>query len=360
VLAAYVSGHGFGHATRTGEVLRELASRPGAPSVSVASSAPEALFRAALGDGFEYRKLECDVGVAQRDALTLDERGTLARWREHAAGLEAQVDAEARWLAGRGARVVLGDVPPLAFLAAARAGLPSVALANFSWDWIYRHLARVVPELAHAADAAADAYATCGLLLRLPFAGEMGAFPTRADVPLVARRPRLGRGEARRRLGLGGGPAVLVSFGGIGMPGPEPSVLGRIAAFEFVLFEPEGPLPGNVRGTSAAELARRGLGYADLVGAVDVVVTKPGYGIVSDAIGAGTRLVYTERGDFPEYPIMVREMAAYLPCAHVSNRDLFAGRLEPALGEVLRAATPRAPDRGGAARVAERLLELAG
>ncbi len=56
-------------------------------------------------------------------------------------------------------------------------------------------------------------------------------------------------------------------------------------------------------------------------------MTKPGYGIVSDCIGARTRLVYTERGDFPEYPIMVAEMPRYLPAVHVSNDALRAGRI---------------------------------
>ena len=44
-----------------------------------------------------------------------------------------------------------------------------------------------------------------------------------------------------------------------------------------------------------------------------MVLTKPGYGIVSDCIGCSTRIVYTDRGDFPEYPVMVAEMPRYVP-----------------------------------------------
>ena len=67
--------------------------------------------------------------------------------------------------------------------------------------------------------------------------------------------------------------------------------------------------------------------YVDLVAAADVVVTKPGYGIVSDAIAARTRMLYTDRGDFPEYPIMVREMGEWLPAEYVANDELLGGRL---------------------------------
>jgi len=93
---------------------------------------------------------------------------------------------------------------------------------------------------------------------------------------------------------------------------------------------------------------------------VDVVVTKPGYGIVTDAIAAGTRLVYTERGDFPEYPILVREMQPLLACEHVSNADLLAGRLEGPVRRVLGRPVPPPPDLDGAARGAARILELLG
>jgi L-arabinokinase len=105
----------------------------------------------------------------------------------------------------------------------------------------------------------------------------------------------------------------------------------------------------------AARLERAGLGYIELVAASDVVVTKPGYGIVSDCVGAGTRLVYTERGDFPEYDVMVAEMPRWLACEPVDNEGLFAGRLKGALERVLARPQPPAPDVGGAERAAQRL-----
>ena len=103
MLAAYVSGHGFGHATRTGEVLRALRRREPGLAVSVVSSAPEALFRAALSGPFEFRRVECDVGLAQRDALRIDEAGTAAACRAFARGWDEHVLREAEWLRGAGA-----------------------------------------------------------------------------------------------------------------------------------------------------------------------------------------------------------------------------------------------------------------
>ena len=87
------------------------------------------------------------------------------------------------------------------------------------------------------------------------------------------------------------------------------------------------------------------------------MVTKPGYGIVSDAIGAGTRMIYTDRGDFPEYPILVREMAEWLACAYVTNDELLGGAFGGAIEALLRAADARPRRRWTArAKAAERIL----
>ena len=107
---------------------------------------------------------------------------------------------------------------------------------------------------------------------------------------------------------------ALLSFGGVGLP-----------ALERTAFPEDGPVRWIRDGeVPHARLEALGLAYPDLVGAVEVVVTKPGYGIVSDAIGAGTRLVYTDRGDFPEYPVLVREMPRHLACVHVAADALRA------------------------------------
>jgi L-arabinokinase len=307
--------------------------------------------------------LECDVGLAQRGALAFDLARTVERWAEHRRRFDELVQTEARFLRQAQATVVLGDVPPLGFAAAAEAGVPSVAVANFSWDWIYRHFAERAPELAKAADVCAAAYARCPLLLRLPFAGEMRAFPHTEDVPLVARRPRVSKFDARRRLGLPSGPLVLLSFGGLGLPAFAPSVLAGLPFAFLSVAEPSAEAapknpPPNVSLLEPKDLARADLGYPDVVGAADVVVTKPGYGIVSDAVAAGTPLVYTDRGDFPEYPVIVEGMCRLLPCAYVSNANLLEGRLQIPIQAALRGVVPPPPPLNGAEVVAKRLLAL--
>jgi L-arabinokinase len=311
------------------------------------AGAPEPLVRSLVPGPFVYRRFAADAGLVQLDALRIDEAASAARCRALDEAWPARVETEAAFLRAQGARLVVGDVPPVAFAAAARASVPALALTNFSWDWIYRHLARRQPALAGSAALAASAYRTAALLLELPFAGDLSVFPRREPVGFVARAPRVARPDARARLGLDGRPVVLLSFGGIGLEGLRPEVVAEGGALQVLTPE---DVPGE-------RLAALGLGYPDVVGAADVVVTKPGYGIVTDAIAAGAAVVYTERGDFPEYEVMVAEMPRWLACVHVSNEDLRAGRLAGPIRAALAMPRPAPPDLGGAARAAARILD---
>ncbi len=153
---------------------------------------------------------------------------------------------------------------------------------------------------------------------------------------------------------------MLLSFGGLGLPGLRPAAFGSLVDYQLLLTgrAGDGDVPRNLRRLDGDTLSALGLSYPDLVSAADVVVTKPGYGIVTDCIGSGTRLVYTDRGDFPEYPVMVAEMPRYLPCVFVSNDELREGRLAAALEAVLALPFPDPPRTDGAAVAAETLLGL--
>jgi hypothetical protein len=232
-------------------------------------------------------------------------------------------------LEGARADLVVGDIPPLAFAAAARAGVKSLALGNFTWDWIYGiypAFDTLAPDVIPAIRAA---YATATRALRLPFHG--GFEPMAAvtdDIPLIARRSRRDPAETRRLLGVAAGrPFVLASFGAYGAPLPYDAIR---ASEQFTLLLVE-------------QLAPQGLLYEDLVAAADVVVSKPGYGIVSECIANNTALLYTSRGHFIEYDVFVAEMPRWLRCRFISQEDLMAGRWAGAIAALL--AQPAAPDR---------------
>jgi L-arabinokinase len=158
---------------------------------------------------------------------------------------------------------------------------------------------------------------------------------------------------------------ILASFGGLGIAALDLSTLAGLRGYTIVTTGHAlgftGTVPANVRLLGDRDVYRSGLRYEDLVRAADAVVTKPGYGIIAECLANGTALLYTSRGRFAEYEVLVDAMPRFLRCAFIDHDDLYRGRWADHLARLL--AQPAPPDRprtDGAAIAAARILTLAG
>jgi hypothetical protein len=320
----YISGHGFGHASRCIEVINAVLAASRDAHRRPHLGAPLAVRPLGQGAQVAFGTLECDTGVVQIDALTLDEADTIRRAASFHSDLVTRAASETRVLRELGAGLVVGDIPPLAFAVGAAAGIPSIALGNFTWDWIYGDYPRVrlapslLPTIRGAYAEGLDGAAAADV-------GRVRELLNVKDIPFIARHATRSREEVCKLLKLPADkPLVLMSFGGYGLPGLDTDVLdevqevhrdrggdGRSAARKQ--GDAAGRAPGSFISINEEAMYDAGVRYEDLVGAADAVVTKPGYGIVSECIANDTAILYTSRGHFPEYDVLVEEMPKYVP-----------------------------------------------
>ncbi|MBI3552694.1 MAG: hypothetical protein HY077_09245 [Elusimicrobia bacterium] len=264
--------------------------------------------------------------MLQPNGLDIDLGGTLAAHEAFARGWDAAVEREASFIRRSGARLVVGDIPPLAFAAASRAGVLSVALANFSWDWILSLYAAREPRWKPIVALYRRSYSLAGALLRLPMHGDFPAFRKIEDIPLVVSRSPLGKRRAREILGLARGDrrsAVLLSFGGFGTGPLDLSSPDDLSAFVFVGF---GPRPPGLRADWIEFPPRAPVPHVDIVAGCDAVIGKPGYGTFSEAVAHRCRTLRLPRRDFREVPRMTRWMKESGLSVEIRRADFYAGR----------------------------------
>lgn len=356
-----ISGHGFGHAVRVSEVLRELAALRPETRFAVRTAVPEWFLAPLLPPGTPVVTDHLDVGVVQRDSLHGDLGATLESCRELLDRAPAIVEQACDDLAPLRPSLLLADIPFLAFDIAARLRVPGVGLGNFSWDWIYADYAGEEPAFARIAGAVRRSYGLATLFLELPFAGDLTAFPRRRRVPLIARRARLGRDEVRSRLGLPREQRLLlVSFGGIGIAlPPHPSLPVDVVPVVTPSDGAAAAIAPPYRAVTPSMLRDAGLGHADLLAACDAVLSKPGYGIVAECVANRVPLIYTARGRFAEYPVLEAAVRDYLPHRFLAREAAVEGRWAEALASPLippRIGTP--PPCDGAREAARILAEF--
>ncbi|GAA5929500.1 uncharacterized protein JCM15063_004167 [Sporobolomyces koalae] len=219
--AFYVSGHGYGHATRVSALSTELlqhghsvtivTNAPPLPFASILprsalppSSIPESVANApTLSQYAQYRNRNVDAGIVQPKAYDVDRQQTLGVLKQFMAQRDATLKEEIEWLKAQRIDAVLSDATFLGCAAAAGASIPAIIVSNFTFDSCYSYLSHPAleasgsiyseaePPLSPAvldplvSQAIAD-YACATLLLRLPGVIPLPAFDT--DVPMPSGR----------------------------------------------------------------------------------------------------------------------------------------------------------------------------
>uniref|UniRef100_A0A5B7ACR5 Putative L-arabinokinase-like n=1 Tax=Davidia involucrata TaxID=16924 RepID=A0A5B7ACR5_DAVIN len=328
VFAYYVTGHGFGHATRVVEVVRNLILA--GHDVHVVTGAPDFVFTTEIQSPRLFlRKVLLDCGAVQADALTVDRLASLEKYSETAVVPRASILAtEVEWLNSIKADLVVSDVVPVACRAAADAGIRSVCVTNFSWDFIYaEYVMAAGNDHRSIVWQIAEDYSHCEFLIRLPGYCPMPAYRDVIDVPLVVRRLHKSRKEVRKELGIGDDvKLVILNFGG------QPA--GWKLKEEYL---PSGWLCLVCGASDNQELPPNFIKLAknvytpDLIAASDCMLGKIGYGTVSEALAYKLPFVFVRRDYFNEEPFLRNMLEYYQGGVEMIRRDLITGHWKPYL-----------------------------
>lgn len=385
-IAYYITAHGYGHGTRSCDILRALHRlRPEQPVIVTTDLSRDFLQSRLAGcDNLTFRKGAFDVGLVQKDSIQSDLFQTLEKLETLYASEEKLVEQERRFLEENNVALVVADIPAIPLTAAQRAGLPNIAIGNFSWDWIYEAYIPDNPRWAFFVEKFRSVYEKTDLLLRLPFAPPMTQFTNRKDIPLLANPGTPCREKIRDlRFGIAtslpsfasastfGGrdsgvptldirhstpdtdkPWVLLSFTSLDLNFQALEKIRKNDAYEFFCVQ---PLDFSVPHIYAID--RHQVCFADILASCDIVISKPGFGLVSECIVNKKPLIYSDRGDFAEYPYLVEGIEKYLRNVHLPSEQLYAGDFFQALEKIKSAPEPKDHlASGGAEMIAQELL----
>lgn len=333
----YISGHGYGHATRTSEILRALVAGKPDWTIHVRSSVPPHLLSGIDRVHYYPCAESLDPGVVEEpDSLGVDVPATLdAIERAYRRRNEVAAD-EVRWIASQGVSLIVADFPPLAGDIALACGLPCIGIGNFTWDWIYEPFFDDRSK-RHLIDWIRDGYARMACWLKLPFSpGEnREQFRQVVDVPLVARRPRREPADVLRQLDIAAAdrrPRIVLAMRGRIPPAARAGAANANPDWLFLHFDSTN---SGSRGNELPVLLAPDLLFTDVLSISDVAVSKFGYGMVSECIATKKRLFCPPRRNFREDEIFDHQVPEQLRLARISRADFLAGRWTEGIRELL-------------------------
>lgn len=356
-LAYYITAHGYGHGVRSCDILRAVHEARPDLRLTLCTDLPHDFLTSRLpGVPFVQRPVVFDSGMVQVDSVRVDVPASLQRIQSILATADERVADEARWLEEAGVTGVVCDIPSLPMEAAARVGIPKLGISNFTWSWIYGEFLEADPAWEPVIERFQRGYAAADLALRLPFAEAMDVFPRIESVGVVSRPGNSCREEIAVKTGAAlDSTWVLLSFSTLEW---SPEVVDRVSKLSgkytfFTLL----PLQWEAPGFHA--LDRRDFRVPDIFAAMDAVLSKPGFGVLSECLANRKPLIYVEREHFREYPVLEAAIHRLLRHVHLPARDLYEGRLLDALRAL--PGLPEPPeqmDLGGDRVCAERILQF--
>ncbi|KAI8800510.1 hypothetical protein BJ742DRAFT_841401 [Cladochytrium replicatum] len=348
LVAFYITGHGFGHATRSSEVIHALL-RDGHRVFVVASPhlAKSFIINDLLEAGAEVRESHFESNFVQTDPVVINRTASFKSLRDMIANDVPRIlEQEIKWLKSVDPAIVCLDSPFLPARAAKRAGYKAIYVTNFTFDSIFTYIAPPADKEVQAdLEFVASCYRDADFLLRLPGHIVMPAFtrpehkvdfsmlppntspsqPTRRHIqlPLVVRQPRHGL-DVHATFNIPRDQKILlVSFGGHSLTANTwkteellpPGWVGLVSDREMpvddhrlIFFEMSSVFVPDL-----------------LSGGVDAVLGKCGYGMCAEVVAAGLPFIYVPRPDFAEEHGLVRMLDDYGVAIRMEQTDFYGG-----------------------------------
>lgn len=287
-ICVYTSDYGYGHASRDIALIRRIC-RDQRAEVLVRAGTPAAFMERSL-PGVPVFKGQNDVGVVMQ-AASVDAGATEERLNAWTASWEAYVRAETEFCREQGVDLIVSDIAPQPFLVAERLGIPGIAVSNFSWHLIYTHLFGKTPET----EQIREAYGCAEGALVLPLHETMEVFRERWETGLLCRERTRSREEMRQRFGLSEDDVLVYLGAGWSMDVSLAACIERLRKIGVKCL-----VSSNQTSEHAICIPAIDTETQDYIAMCDLVVTKPGYSTVSEAIQAGVPMLLYRREGFAE------------------------------------------------------------
>lgn len=330
-IAFFISPHGFGHAARAAAIMVAV-QKMSSCKFHLFTLVPEIFFTSSGVEVASYHSAMTDVGFVQPSPLKEDLPGTIERLQSFIPFKESTVQLLTEKVNELGCTLICCDIAPLGLAVAKHAGIRSVLIENFLWDWIYEEYLESEPRFKFYIDYFKKVFDDADFRIQLKPVGIASPHAS-LSVDLIARLPKSSRSDTRKLLNVAPDQKlVLITMGGIYGHDFDLSDLSRKQDINFIITGS----PEEYRKENVYYLKNDSKIYnPDLIGACDLLIGKLGYSTVAEVYQAGTRFMYMHRPLYRESEVMKKFVQENLTSAEISSEMFSNGEWVKAVDDLL-------------------------
>lgn len=301
-IGVFISGHGFGHGTRTCAILREI-SRLIPCNFDIFSNLPTWFFKQNLSPlNITLHHIKTDIGLVQKTPFLHDLDETVNQLKKFVRFDSKDFIFCERLIRRKKHDLLISDISPLGLEVGFRTGVPNVLIENFTWDWIYQIYTETASDFLPIIEVLEKSYSYASLRIKVtPFCdSKTGSIKT----PPVSRKVIQTPEEIREKLKIEQGKKViLLTTGGITK---RLDLIDKMKRQKDVVFITSGDIQKTTLDKNIISIPMKSdFHYPDLVNAVNLVAGKAGYGTIAECWSTNTPLLGCYRTNFRESEVLL-------------------------------------------------------
>jgi UDP:flavonoid glycosyltransferase YjiC (YdhE family) len=348
-----ISPHGYGHVSQTSAVVNELVRLRPQLRVTVRTTIAHEFLQQRFQCDFVHIPVAFDFGMEMANAVDVQINESAVAYREFHADWSQKVAHEAAIMRELKPDLLLANIPYLSLAAAKAAGVPAVAMCCLNWADIYEHFC-VEDALSQSIHRQmTDAYNSAEIFLKVQPAMAM---PSLVNTRIISPIARIGHAKrchiAANSNQVDGEKLVMVAMGGMEFRLPI-NLWPRIPGIRFIV-----PQAWHIQREDVTPFESLGLPFTDVLASCDAVITKPGYGMFTEAACNGVPVLYVTRRNWPEEACLVEWLRSHAVGMEVERGALQSGNIVDRLTRILAIHVPPTPGATGAVEAAKILHDL--
>ena len=351
----FISPHGFGHAARAASVIESICEIETSIRFEIFTRVPSWFFQVSLPGPFSYHSLLTDIGIVQETPLKED-LGKTIQYLDNFLPFESSlIDRLAQQLERLKCELVICDIAPMGIVAAQKAGIPSVLVENFTWDWIYQGYAGLDEQINNHVTYLQRIFESVSYHIQT----EPVCFYREADLLTlpVSRKVKTPDKNIRKQLHIPvDKKVILITMGGIR---EKYTFIKQLTSQRDACFIiPGGSELMELTGNLVLLPHHSDFYHPDLVNASDAVVGKLGYSTLAEIYHAGVPFGYISRPSFRESRKLADYAEREMACIAIEEADFHNGNWVSQLPQLLTLRQMQRSGPNGSEQIATYICEL--
>jgi len=345
-----ISAHGLGHLAQTIPVVEELMRLQPNVKVTIVSGISTSKIKHRL-PGCQHIEQSWDFGMVMASSIDVLANESMLKYQTLHEQWKEKLYRCKQFFDSLSPDILISNIAYLPLLATQHSVYPSIAMCSLNWADIFYSYCQKYQGAEAIHQKIKESYNAAACFYQITPCMPMTWLTNAIQVDPIAQRAQ----SKRHLLQSINSPYTQLSLVALG------GVKTEIPFDQWPSYADQAwlvPFDTKCERDDLISIDQLPYSYLELLSSVDSVITKPGYGLFTEAAYNTTLVLYVKRGDWPEESFLISWLEKNGVCQAITRQQLFQGSFQTELATIRTQKHPAPPTLNGAKQIVNSMLTL--